>query len=378
VNVSTERVLVLGGAGFIGSHLVDALDERGHRVVVYDVLEPQVHGPDGQWPSYLHRGAERVLADVRDGETLARWLAQVDVVFYMAAAVGVGQSMYEIRRYTDVNVMGAATLAQLLAERKHSVRKVVVASSMSLYGEGAYRCIACGVVYPSLRPEQQVQAREWEMRCPQCGIQAVPIATSEAKPLHPTSIYAINKRDHEEMLLCIGRAYGIPTVALRYFNVYGPRQALSNPYTGVVAIFSARLMNGSPPVVFEDGLQSRDFVHVSDIAQANLRAMDHDAADYEVLNVGTGRPTTVLQIASTLAKLLDVDIEPEITGKFRAGDIRHCYADIGKIQALLGYQPKVSLDSGMSGLVEWLPTQQGVESLVPQAVQELMQRGLTR
>src|SRR5579859_6543911 len=288
-----EHVLVLGGAGFIGSHLVDALVARGHQVRVLDSLVPQVHGPqpggpDGR-PRHVHPAAEFIQADIADGPALRRALSGVDVVFHEAAEVGVGQSMYEIVRYTRANTLGTAVLLELLAADRGRVRKLIVASSMSIYGEGTYACPEHGTIYPRPRPLRQLREHDWKMRCPVCTRPATPQATDEEKPLGPTSIYAINKRDQEEMCLVAGRAYGIPTVALRYFNTYGPRQALSNPYTGVAAIFSGRLLNDKPPLIFEDGNQQRDFIHVSDIVQANLLAMESAAADYEALNVEIGR-----------------------------------------------------------------------------------------
>jgi dTDP-L-rhamnose 4-epimerase len=362
---------VTGGAGFIGSHLVDALIARGHQVRVFDNLSPQVHGRPPKRPAYLHPDAEFVKGDVRGRPNLRAALRDVEVVYHQAAAVGVGQSMYEIKRYVDVNTLGGAVLLDLLANEPHTVRKVVVASSMSIYGEGAYDCAACGRVYPSLRPEEQLRARDWEMRCPTCGEAVTAVPTDEQKPLAPTSIYAVTKRDHEEMFLAFGRAYKLPTVALRYFNVYGPRQALSNPYTGVAAIFSARLLNGRPPLVFEDGGQTRDFTHVSDIVQANLLAMEQSAGDYAVFNVGTGVPTSVIGVAELLARRLGVDVAPEVAQQFRAGDIRHCYADIGNIRRVLGYAPRVLFaEGGLDDLVRWA-REQRPEDAVERARREL-------
>lgn len=355
--MTAERILVTGGAGFIGSFLVDALVERGHQVRVYDALVPQVHGPDQDLPDYLNPGAEFVKADVRDREALSRALSGIDVVFHLAAAVGVGQSMYQIQYYTEANTLGGAVLLDVLAnsDRRHRVRKLVVASSMSIYGEGKYECAACGAVTPRLRSEAQLKAREWEMKCPRCGREAHPVSTDEDKPLFPTSIYAITKRDHEEMFLSTGFAYGIPAVALRFFNTYGPRQALSNPYTGVMAIFSSRLMNGQAPVIYEDGRQSRDFVHVRDIVQGLLLAMDRPEADHQVFNLGTGRPTTVGEVARMLSQhLTGGQVEPEIRHQFRAGDIRHCYADISRARQMLGFEPRISLQEGLDDLLGWV------------------------
>jgi len=354
-----NSVLVTGGAGFIGSHLVDVLLERGYRVRVFDNLEPQVHG-EGGLPDYFNREAEFIRGDVRDREALSRALKGVEVVFHHAAAVGVGQSMYEIRRYVETNTLGSANLLDILAKEKHKVERVVVASSMSIYGEGKYLCPDCGVIYPKLRPDEQLKERRWEMRCPHCGGEAKPEATDEDKPLYPSSIYAITKRSQEESFLCFGQAYGIPTVALRYFNVYGPRQALSNPYTGVAAIFSARILNGHPPVIYEDGLQSRDFIHVQDIVEATLLAMEK--ADFEVFNVGTGRPLTVLEMARILIEKLGGEgLEPQMVGRYRRGDIRHCYADISKIRERLGFAPQVGFEDGISDLTSGVREQKVVD-----------------
>lgn len=368
-------MLVTGGAGFIGSHLVDALLARGHVVRVLDSFDPQVH--EGRKPDYLNPEAEYLEGDVRDPAAVARALDGVDVVFHEAAAVGVGQSMYEIRRYVDVNAMGAATVLEGVLAVRDKIRKLIVASSMSLYGEGAYRCPVCGSVSPPLRGDAQLSAREWELRCPTCGGMLEPVPTSESKLPFPTSVYAVTKRDHEELFLSVGRAYGIPTVALRYFNVFGPRQALSNPYTGVAAIFSGRLLNGKPPVIFEDGRQSRDFVHVSDIVAANLLALERSEADGEVLNVGTGVPAAIRDVAAGLIELLHPGLAPEVLGVFRAGDIRHCFADISKIQRLLGYQPSRTLVDGLPELVEWVARQAAVDRFA-EAQGALERIGLTR
>lgn len=372
-----KNVLVTGGAGFIGSHLVEELVALGHRVRVLDLLVPQVHGRDVQSPMYLPDDVEFMKGDVGDVEAWRWALEDIDVVFHEAAEVGVGQSMYEIVRYMRANTLGTAVMLELLATGEYPIEKLIVASSMSIYGEGAYECSSCGPVFPQLRSTEQLQQRRWEMRCPGCEATASPVPTDEDKPLFPTSIYAISKRDQEEMCLSVGRAYGIPTVALRYFNVYGPRQALSNPYTGVAAIFSSRLLNGNPPLIFEDGLQSRDFVHVSDIVQANLLAMRNGHANYEVFNIGTGRASTVLDIARALARTLGIEIEPTIVGKFREGDIRHCYADISKARRILGYVPKVAFEDGISDLVQWVRQEESLD-LVDNATRELEMRGLTK
>lgn len=382
----TEHILVTGGAGFIGSHIVDALLQAGHRVRVLDNLEPQVHGrlhDEHQPPAYLNPGAEFVFGDIRDPHAVTLAMQGIDVVFHEAARVGVAQSMYEITPYTDVNSLGTAVLLQAITNAAKRPRKMIVASSMSIYGEGAYRCPHHGQVYPALRSNEQLVARDWEMRCPTpgCNEQVEPQPTDEDKPLFPTSVYAINKRDQEELFLAVGRAYQIPTVALRYFNVYGNRQALSNPYTGVAAIFSGLLLNNKAPVIFEDGHQSRDFTHISDIVQANLLVMDRPEADYGVFNVGTGRRLSIATMAEALLFHFQsfspaaVHLQPEIVQKFRAGDIRHCYADISRLKAL-GYEPQVRFEDGMAELVEWVRSQTAADRY-EQSRQELLHKGLT-
>ncbi len=372
-----SNVLVTGGAGFIGSHIVDALVARGHQVRVLDSLVEQVHGPNADRPAHLNRAAEFIRGDVREVEIMRHALQGIDIVYHEAAEVGVGQSMYDVTRYIGGNTYATSVLLEILANEKHTVKRLIVASSMSIYGEGAYRCPTHGRVHPFLRPEEQLARKDWEMRCPVCGQPAEIMGTPEDKPLFPTSIYAISKMDQELMCLSIGRAYNIPTVALRYFNVYGPRQALSNPYTGVAAIFSGRLLNGKPPVIFEDGLQSRDFVHVSDIVQANMLAMERDEAVYEVFNVGTGRALSICDVATALIDELKVKVQPEIVGGFRAGDIRHCVADISKARQRLGYEPQVKFEDGLAELVAWVKSQNAVDR-VEQARSELAARGLIR
>ena len=350
------NILVTGGAGFIGSHLVDALIARGHRVRILDVLAPQVH-VTGK-PQYLNPKAEFIRGDVCDNSLVEESLDGIDAVYHEAAEVGVGQSMYEIQKYVRANDFGTAVLLEALMKRRSQIRKLIVASSMSIYGEGACRNATGAVVYPAIRPASQLVERRWESICPTTREILTPIGTSEEKQLDPTSVYAVTKQDQEQFCLVVGRAYGIPTVALRYFNVFGTRQSLSNPYTGVCAIFASRLLNDQPPVIYEDGEQTRDFVHVSDIVQANLLALETDRADYQAVNVGTGRATSVRQVMKMLAEGLGKQIEPEITGKYREGDIRHCVADITRARKLLGYEPKVSIEQGIPELLEWAANQE--------------------
>jgi dTDP-L-rhamnose 4-epimerase len=367
------NTLVTGGAGFIGSHLVDALIQEGHAVRVLDVFDPQVH--QGRRPAYLHPQAEYVAGDIRDREKLRRALQGIEVVFHEAAVVGVGQSMYEIERYVSANVLGTATLLEVLVTERVPIKKLIVAGSMSAYGEGQYACPRCGPVAPPLRATAQLQAQGWEMACPSCHAAARPVPTPETKPLAPTSVYAVSKRDQEELCLCVGRAYGIPTVVLHYFNVYGTRQSLSNPYTGVCAIFSSQLKHRRAPLVFEDGGQTRDFTHVRDIVRANRFVMQEPRADFRIFNVGTGTPVSIAQLARLLAEGYQVPCEPQITLKFRAGDIRHCYADIAALREL-GWSPTVELSDGLRELVAWGRDTEA-EDHVEEAAHELEARGLT-
>ena len=375
--MSHMRVLITGGAGFIGSHLADALLARGHEVRALDNLDPQVH-PGSQRPAYLDEQVELRVGDVRDHRAVADALDGVDHVVHFAAAVGVGQSMYEIERYTSINAIGAAVVLEEIAKRRDQLRRVLVASSMSIYGEGRYRCEQHGLLAPQVRSDEQLDARDWELHCPECGRVLEPLPTGEDKPVQPMSVYAVNKRDHEEMFLAIGRAHRLPTVAMRFFNVYGDRQALSNPYTGVAAIFGGRLLNDKRPLVFEDGLQSRDFVHVSDIAAGCVAALETGGADDRAVNLGTGVSRSVLNVATELARGLGKEhLQPEIVNKFRAGDIRHCVADITLARETLGFEPKVAFADGMQELLGWVATQQATDS-VDAAAGQLEAAGLTR
>ncbi|CAN5233514.1 NAD-dependent epimerase/dehydratase family protein [soil metagenome] len=366
-------VLVTGGAGFIGSHVADELLASGYGVRALDILEEQVHGAGVSRPDYLHPDVELVLGDVADREIVRRSLGGVDAVLHLAAAVGVGQSMYEIEHYTKVNNLGTAVLLQALVDRP--VRRLVVASSMSIYGEGLYRRRDGAVVPAASRTLEQLRQSRWEPEDRQ-GEPLTPAPTPEWKQPSLESLYALSKYDQERMCLLLGRAYGIPTVALRLFNVYGTRQALSNPYTGVLAIFASRLLNGRAPQVFEDGRQRRDFVHVKDVARAFRLALESEVAD-EVFNVGSGRDYTVAEIAGMLAKVVGKpEIRTEVSGRFRIGDIRHCFADISRARDGLAYEPEVEFDAGLAELAEWLSGQTAVDR-AEHARAELAVRGLT-
>lgn len=368
-----RTILITGGAGFIGSHLSDQLLAAGHRVRVLDPLEPQVHGPEGRRPSYLDPEVELVTGDVRDPDRVRAALTGVDAVYHLAAMVGVGQSMYRIADYTAINDLGTAVLLDALA--KAPVRRLIVASSMSIYGEGLYRRADGTPGMPVPRTTERLRRGQWDPVT--ADSEALePIPTPEWKQPDLQSIYALNKFVQERACLIIARAYGFEATALRFFNVFGSRQALSNPYTGVLAIFAARLANGKPPTIFEDGHQRRDFVHVHDVARAAMLALDAPQAVGEVVNVGSGRPMSVREVADALAQAMGrQDIAPLITGRYRAGDVRHCFADITRAQALLGYVPQTSMADGLGEMLAWLDGQAAIDR-VEGATRELVERGL--
>jgi dTDP-L-rhamnose 4-epimerase len=371
----SKHILITGGGGFVGSHLADALLQQGHRVRILDNLTPQVHGRSR--PQYLSPEVELVVGDIRDPRRIRESLAQIDVVFHFAATVGVGQSMYEISRYMSVNTQGTAELLQAMLEAKSKPEKLIVASSMSIYGEGRYVCSKCSrEASPRVRPVAQLKAGQWELHCEVCAGVLKPQPTSENKPSEINSVYALSKRDQEELCLIYGRTYDLPVTALRFFNIYGTRQALSNPYTGVAAIFAARLINNQVPLVFEDGEQMRDFVSVHDIVRANILAMEGSKSDGEVINIGSGTPISIRQVADLLAQSLGKQVDPVITHKYRAGDIRHCYADLTKARTLLGYEPQVTHEEGFRELAEWLEAQQA-EDKAETMLSELNAYGLT-
>lgn len=372
----SKTVLVTGGAGFLGSHLVDRLLERGYHVRVFDNLTTQVH-PNG-FPEYLTTNIEFISGDMRHLDRVKYAVKGADVIVHLAAAVGVGQSMYEISHYMGANSQGTANLLQALLDTKTEIEKLVVASSMSIYGEGKYVCSECGDVAPGPRTTEQLRNKDFEVHCPVCDRVVMPVATDESKPLQYTSIYALSKKAQEEMCLLFGRTYDVPVTALRYWNIFGTRQALSNPYTGVAAIFASRLLNRRAPLVFEDGQQLRDFVSVHDVVDANLLAMERHEADGMALNIASGHKISINEVAAQLVEELGLadDVKVEITGKYRAGDIRHCFADISLARRVLGYMPKYRFADGIRELVDWLRSQTA-EDRAAEAVQHLNAYGLT-
>jgi dTDP-L-rhamnose 4-epimerase len=354
LGMSSHKILVTGGAGFIGSHLVDALLKHDHHVTVLDNLDPQVHKKIGKVPPYLAKNIRFIHGDIRNPDVLAEILPEIEVVYHLAASVGIAQSMYMPHKFYDNNVTGTANLLDSIINSENSVSKFVLASSMSIYGEGSYNCPEHAVVEPLLRQKAPVDNTQWELKCPVCQSTLIPIPTSESKTPHCSTIYSLTKKDQEDMVMMLGKTYGINTTALRFFGTYGPRQALSNPYTGVCAIFSTSLLSGNSPLIYEDGHQSRDLIYVSDIVQALLLSMGHPSAKGEIFNVGTGKPVSILEVANILGKKINPNLKTNITNEFRAGDVRHIIADVTKIKAKLGFLPKYTFETGSDKLLEWV------------------------
>jgi dTDP-L-rhamnose 4-epimerase len=355
-----KNILVTGGAGFIGSFLTDELIRNGYKVRILDNLEDQVH--NGKKPKYLNKHAEFTKGDVRDYKTFLKALQGIDVVFHLAASVGVAQSNYQIKKYSDTNIGSMANLLDIVVNKKATVKKILMTASMTSYGEGDYQCKTHGIVKPSLRPEPQLKKKDWNVYCPKCKRKVVAKPTGEKSTINNNSIYSLTKNVQETMLLLTGRMYNIPVVSFRCFNVYGPRQSLSNPYTGVTAIFISRLKNNSRPIIYEDGEQSRDFISVHDVVTALIKGMENKSADYQIMNIGSGKPTSVKQIAETLASLLKKKITPKIDQNFRVNDIRHCYADNKKARKILLWKPSVSLNDGLSELIQWSEGEDAIDS----------------
>lgn len=374
-----KTVLITGGGGFIGSHLALRLLVAGHEVRVLDALIPQIHGDDPEAsPLYqsiqgkvdFHRGC------ITDRALLARCLQGVDAIVHLAAETGTGQSMYEIQRYVDVNVGGTGILLDLLANTQHQVRKLVVASSRAIYGEGKYRCATHGVVYPEQRTAEDMEHGLFSPRCPVCGAFVEVEATDESTPAKPSSIYGITKLNQEQMVLTVGRALSIPSLAFRYQNVYGPGQSLSNPYTGILSIFSTRIKNDKSINIFEDGRESRDFVFVDDVVAATMLGVEHEAWVNDVFNVGSGVPTGVNAIVRMLQEAFGKQVPTTVSGQFRLGDIRHNFADLGKIDRVLGFVPRVGIEQGISRFVDWVREQQGGKDAYEESLRELAEKGL--
>jgi dTDP-L-rhamnose 4-epimerase len=368
-----KKVLVTGGAGFIGSHLCDHLIEKGYRVKVLDNLDEQVHGKEHSKPDYLNPAVDLIIGDIRDEKIVEKVLNKTDIVFHFAAKGGVGQSMYDIADYTSVNNQGTAVLLEGII--KNPVEKLIVASSMSIYGEGFFKKVNGEIVPGFERNIEDLKKGRWELY-DENNNEMVPVPTSEEKVPELSSIYALSKFDQERLCLITGRAYGIPVVALRFFNVYGTRQALSNPYTGVLAIFASHFLNENPPLIYEDGNQKRDFINVKDVVKACMLACEKREADGNVFNIGSGRSYTINEIAERLARVMGKPhLKAIITSNYRTGDIRHCYSSIEKAGNILGFIPSVDFNTGLAELTQWLSSQKASDG-IEKASKELEKRGL--
>lgn len=370
------NILITGGAGFIGSHLAQQLASAGHSVTVLDNLSPQIHGPNCPLAAAARACASVIVGDVRERSDWLKALDGQEAVVHLAAETGTGQSMYEIDRYVDVNIRGTGLLLDLLANHPHRVRKLLVASSRSIYGEGKADCPRCGVVYPTERLDSALRQGDFEVKCPTCGGNTSQLPTDEASKLHPSSIYGITKLTQEQLVMTAGRSLGIPATALRYQNVYGPGQSLSNPYTGILSIFSTRIRNGNGLNIFEDGQESRDFVYIDDVVDATVAALLSPAADHQVFNVGSGVPTDVITVARTLCEAYGADVPVEISGNYRLGDIRHNHADLTRARERLGFEPKVSFADGVRRFTEWVRRQETAVDGYQASIDEMKRRGL--
>jgi dTDP-L-rhamnose 4-epimerase len=369
-----KRALVTGGAGLIGSHIVDLLQARGWSVRILDNLEPQTHG-DGKPPwlhAAIHNGAEFVEGDIRDRKVVESALDGIEVVFHQAAY---GGYMPEISKYVAVNSFGTAQLLEIIREKNLGVRKIVVASSQVVYPEGAGECPQHGLVFPGLRPVEQLRRGDFSVRCPVCQSPTKSVPTPESAPVAGETVYAITKVDQERLVLTWGRQVGIPTVALRYSCTFGPRQSIFNPYTGVIAIFCTRLLNNLPPVIYEDGEQTRDFSFVEDIARANFLAATSDELDGKALNVGSGRVVRIKQIAEIISDALHIRLAPVMNREFRPGEIRHLIPDATSIRNA-GYRPAVGLEEGIERYLEWIRQQSNVKEYFAAAEGILREKGV--
>lgn len=371
-----KTILITGGAGFIGSNLSLKLIEKGYEVTVLDNLSPQIHGEYSPLYESIKDKVNFIKGTVLSYDDWKKALDGIDVVVHLAAETGTGQSMYEIEKYTDVNIKGTSIFLDILANEKHSVKKMIVASSRSIYGEGKYDCPKCGIVYPNERKDEDMKNGDFAVKCPYCGMDAKLLATDETSKIHPSSIYGITKQVQEQMFLVMGKSLNIPAVAFRYQNVYGAGQSLSNPYTGILSIFSTRIKNGNDINIFEDGKESRDFVYVDDVVEATILGIEKDEANYEVFNVGLGEAIDVNTVADTLVRAYDSNSKITISGNYRLGDIRDNYADLDKIKSKLGFQPKVGFEEGIRRFTSWVNAQEVVEDKYEKSIQEMKEKGL--
>lgn len=372
-----RSILITGGAGFIGSRTAALLVARGHRVRVLDTLDPLVHGEGRMPPPSLGPDVELVVGDVRDREALDRALVGVDAVLHLAALTGVSHSMFEVRRYVDTNVGGTASLWDAIANGRFPVERVVLGSSRAVYGEGSAVCEPCGrEVLARERTRDRLARGAWDATCPECGSEVRPVATRETAPARPLSIYADTKHFQERLSRTAAGTYAISLVVLRYFNVFGGGQSLLNPYTGILPSFACRMAAGRPVAIYEDGAIVRDFIHVDDVAAANALALEGEGDPGEALNVGSGQPVTVLELARVLCVAMGVEERFEFTGQFRAGDVRSCFADISRAEEALEWRPRIGLEEGTREFAAWFVRRGPVDGGYDEAVRRLESNGL--
>ena len=374
--MNNKKVLITGGAGFIGSNLALQLIQKGYDVTVLDNLSEQIHGSESDLLRSIEGKVTFIKGDVRNRADWERALENQQIVVHLAAETGTGQSMYEVQKYVDVNINGTAIFLDYLVNEKHSVEKVIVASSRAIYGEGKYKCEEHGLIYPGERLEKDLVIGDFEPKCPVCHKDLKLHATDEKSKIHPSSVYGITKQNQEQMVLNVCQSIGIPAVAYRYQNVFGPGQSLKNPYTGIISIFSTQIKNGNNINIFEDGLESRDFVYIDDVVKATILGIEKDEANFEVFNVGSGEQTTVLQVAETLREYYNANVDIKVTGNFRLGDIRHNYADLTKIKNKLGFSPDYNFQKGVKIFVDWVNSQEVQEDNYSKSIEEMKAKGL--
>ena len=374
-----KNILITGGAGFIGSRLCEKLFDQGNNVTVLDNLSEQIHG-NGE--SFLFNKIKDkctfIKGDVRDKNDWAHAIKNQEIIIHLAAETGTGQSMYEVEKYTNVNVIGTSHMLEILANSNHNVKKIIVASSRSIYGEGKYNCKTHGVQYPSKRKEEDMKKGEFNPKCSMCNSSLNVLPTDEQSKIHPSSIYGINKQQQEQMVMLMGESLSIPSVAFRYQNVYGPGQSLSNPYTGILSIFSTRILNKNNLDIYEDGEETRDFVYIEDAVDATILGIEKEEANGNIFNVGSGVSTRVLDVANTLKRLYNSEINITVSGKFRLGDIRHNFADLSKLKDILGFTPKYNFERGITEFVNWVKTQEVMEDKYEKSIQQLKNKGLIK
>ena len=377
------NILITGGSGFIGSNLAIKLLSKGHNITILDNLSTQIHGANPKNTSPLYKSiidkVNFIHGDVSEENDWKKALPNQDVVVHFAAETGTGQSMYEINKYSSVNILGTSKMLDLLTnEKDYNVKKIIIASSRSIYGEGKYHCNLHGIVYPNERSNDDMIKGDFNVKCPKCSDNVTLLATDENSKIHPSSIYGITKQVQEQMCMVVGKSIGIPVVAFRYQNVYGPGQSLSNPYTGILSIFSTRIKNNNDINIFEDGKESRDFVYIDDVVDATILGIEKSEADHNIFNVGSGEMIDVISVANKLKLHYQSEAKISISGNFRLGDIRDNYADISKIKKLLGYTPKVNFDKGISLFTEWVNKQEIKDDMFEKSISEMKEKGLLK